>query len=96
MKTQLLTLLPLCLVCLSGTAQTKLTDLPPCGKAAAGQLVANNLLLLLGSQSYADIDDRQGKDRLRERAREEINRVLTDQGLPGEVEAVYFTSFVVQ
>lgn len=59
-------------------------------------VVRNNLLLLLGSQSYADIDDRQGKDRLRERAREEINRVLTEQGLQGEVEAVYFTSFVVQ
>ncbi len=59
-------------------------------------VVRNNLLLLLGSQTYDDIDDRQGKDRLRERAREEINRVLAEQGLEGEVEAVYFTSFVLQ
>ena len=59
-------------------------------------VVRNNLLLLLGSQTYQDIGDRQGKDRLRERAREEINRVLAEQGFEGEVEAVYFTSFVVQ
>ena len=59
-------------------------------------VVRNNLLLLLGNQTYQDIADRQGKDQLRERAREEINRVLAEQGFEGEVEAVYFTSFVVQ
>lgn len=59
-------------------------------------VVRNNLLLLLGSQTYKDIDDRQGKERLRQQALEEVNKVLAEQGIEEQVEAVYFTSFVLQ
>ncbi|HKK23847.1 MAG TPA: flagellar basal body-associated FliL family protein, partial [Pseudohaliea sp.] len=59
-------------------------------------VVRNNLLLLLGSQTYKDIDDREGKERLRRRALEEVNKVLAEQGIEEQVEAVYFTSFVLQ
>lgn len=59
-------------------------------------VVRNNLLLLLGSQTYKDIDDREGKERLRQRALEEVNKVLAEQGIEKQVEAVYFTSFVLQ
>ena len=59
-------------------------------------VVRNNLLMLLSSQTYADIDDRDGKERLREQSRQEINRVLAEHNVGGEIEAVYFTAFVVQ
>lgn len=59
-------------------------------------LVRNNLLLLLGSQTTDVISTREGKQRLRNDILKEIQKVMKEKtGEPG-VEAVYFTSFVVQ
>ena len=60
-------------------------------------VIRNDLLLLFGNQKYADISAREGKERLREEALATVRRDLTGAGANGEkVEAVYFTSFVMQ
>lgn len=59
-------------------------------------LIRNNLLLLIGSQTTDVITTREGKQRLRNDILKEIQKVMKEKtGEPG-VEAVYFTSFVVQ
>ncbi|QBQ53511.1 flagellar basal body-associated FliL family protein [Nitrosococcus wardiae] len=58
--------------------------------------IRNSLLLLLSHQDYETLHTIEGKEQLREAARHEINQVLEDQaGIKG-VEAVYFTSFIMQ
>jgi flagellar FliL protein len=60
-------------------------------------VVRNDLLLLLGGQHYATISTREGKEKLREQALESVRRVVTNAGGKADkVEAVYFTSFVMQ
>lgn len=59
-------------------------------------VIRNNLLLLLSSTSYEDVATREGKEQLAQDAREEVNKVLAEQGVEAEIEAVYFTGFVMQ
>ncbi|MEJ0039063.1 MAG: flagellar basal body-associated FliL family protein [Gammaproteobacteria bacterium] len=60
-------------------------------------VVRNDLLLLLGNQSYATISSRDGKEKLRQQALEAVRKVVTGAGGKAEkVEAIYFTSFVMQ
>jgi flagellar protein FliL len=60
-------------------------------------VIRNDLLLLFGNQKYTDIAGRDGKERLRAQALEAVRRVLAAHGgKPERVEAVYFTSFVMQ
>lgn len=59
-------------------------------------VIRNNLLLLFSSQSMADISTRDGKEKLRQATLDEIRKVLDEQHAPDSVEAVYFTSFVMQ
>jgi flagellar protein FliL len=60
-------------------------------------LVRNDLLLLFGNQEYAAIGAREGKENLRKQALDTIrNIVKSEGGKPDLVEAVYFTSFVMQ
>ena len=60
-------------------------------------VVRNDLLLLFGNQSYATISSREGKEKLRQQALEAVRKVVTNAGgKPAKVEAVYFTSFVMQ
>jgi len=60
-------------------------------------VVRNDLLLLLGGQHYESISTREGKEKLREQALEAVRRVVTNAGGKADrVEAVYFTSFVMQ
>jgi flagellar FliL protein len=59
-------------------------------------VIRNNLVLLLSRQTYEELVPHEGKERLRAEALAEIQSVLQEQiGKPG-VEAVYFTSFVMQ
>ncbi len=37
-----------------------------------------------------------GKERLRHEAMQEVNRMLFERGVPGHVEELYFTGFVMQ
>lgn len=58
--------------------------------------IRNSVLMLLSQQKFHDIDTREGKEALQAKVLAEIQRILTaETGKPG-VEAVYFTSFVMQ
>jgi flagellar FliL protein len=60
-------------------------------------VVRNDLLLLLGNQNYQTISSREGKEKLRLQALDAVRKVVKTAGGKGEkVEAVYFTSFVMQ
>lgn len=60
-------------------------------------VVRNDLLLLLGNQSYTTISSREGKEKLRQQALDAVRKVVTNAGGKAEkVEAIYFTSFVMQ
>jgi flagellar FliL protein len=60
-------------------------------------VVRNDLLLLLGNQSYATISSREGKEKLRLQSLEAVRKVVVAAGgKADQVEAVYFTSFVMQ
>lgn len=58
--------------------------------------VRNALLLLFGGKQYHEINTREGKRKLAQEAIEEIKKVLQEVGAPDDVEALYFTSFVMQ
>ena len=59
-------------------------------------VIRNNLMLLLSSQSYDSVSTLEGKESLREESLEVIQQILEEEtGDPG-IEAVYFTSFVMQ
>jgi flagellar protein FliL len=60
-------------------------------------VVRNDLLLLFGNQKYAVLSTREGKEGLRTQALASVRRVISGAGgHPERVEAVYFTSFVMQ
>jgi flagellar FliL protein len=59
--------------------------------------IRNNMLLLLGSQTYDTISTMEGKEELRKKALGIITKVVDDEGGEGKkVEDLYFTSFVMQ
>jgi flagellar FliL protein len=59
--------------------------------------IRNNMLLLLGSQTYDSISTMEGKEALRKKALETITKIVDDEGGEGKkVEDLYFTSFVMQ
>jgi len=60
-------------------------------------IIRNDLLLLLGNQNYQTISTLEGKEALRAQALETVRNVVKNGGgRPKRVEAVYFTSFVMQ
>jgi flagellar protein FliL len=60
-------------------------------------VIRNDLLLLFGNQSYEMISTREGKEMLRTQALETVRKIIKSAGgKPERVEAVYFTSFVMQ
>lgn len=59
--------------------------------------VRNDLVLLFSSQDSATLLSAAGKEKLRAATLDAIRKVLADEGVHGEkIEAVYFTSFVIQ
>lgn len=59
--------------------------------------IRNNMLMLLGSQTYDTLSSMEGKEGLRKQALETIAKVVEDEGGEGKkVEDLYFTSFVMQ
>jgi len=59
-------------------------------------VIRNNLLMLFSDQSFQELNTRAGREELRRKSLEEINEILEDRRVDGEIEAVYFTSFVMQ
>lgn len=59
-------------------------------------VIRNNLMLLFSNQTYDTVSTLEGKEALREEALTVVQEILENEtGDPG-VEAVYFTSFVMQ
>ncbi len=60
-------------------------------------VVRNDLLLLFGGQKYSVVSTREGKEELRKQTLTTVRKIVaTAGGKPEKVEAVYFTSFVMQ
>ena len=60
-------------------------------------MIRNDMLLLLGNQSATTVSSREGKEKLRADALATVRNVVkTAGGKPQNVEAVFFTSFVMQ
>jgi flagellar FliL protein len=59
-------------------------------------VIRNDLLLLFGNQQVNEVSSREGKEKLRATALEAIRKIIVAEGgRPEELEAVYFTSFVI-
>jgi flagellar FliL protein len=60
-------------------------------------VVRNDLLLLYAGQKYTVISTREGKEALRQQTLAAVRKIVSGAGgKPEKVEAVYFTSFVMQ
>ena len=59
-------------------------------------LIRNNLVVLFGKQSSADLRAPEGKEQLQKSALETVQSVINKHGSGGEVDNVFFTSFVMQ
>ncbi len=59
-------------------------------------MIRNNLLSLFGTQEGDALRSREGKEQLQKAVLEALNGIVEKQAGPGRVEAVYFTSFVMQ
>ena len=59
--------------------------------------IRNDLVLLYSAQQYETLTSAQGKEALRQQTLEAVRKVVAAEGgKPESVEAVYFTSFVIQ
>ena len=59
--------------------------------------IRNDLLLILGNQNYETVSRLEGKEDMRKRCLEAVRAVVLESGGDGlKVEALYFTSFVMQ
>jgi len=59
-------------------------------------IIRNNLVLLFSSQTYDELSTLDGKEALRESALESIQEILEEETGDPVIEAVYFTSLVMQ
>ena len=59
--------------------------------------VRNDLLMFLGNQTYATVSTLDGKEALRTRCLDAVRGIVKEMGGdPKKIEALYFTSFVMQ
>jgi flagellar FliL protein len=60
-------------------------------------LLRNDILMLFGAQQYETVSVQEGREALRGQTLESVRGVVKKEGgKPAEIEAVYFTSFVMQ
>ena len=59
-------------------------------------LIRNNLTLLFGEQSSADIRLPDGKKELQKKVKESVQQVIKEYGNGGEIDNIFFTNFVMQ
>ncbi len=80
------------------TAQVMTHDVPTSELVKANDpVIRNDLLLLFSDQKYTNISVVAGKEQLRAAALEVVRHAIsTAGGKPEQVEAIYFTSFVLQ
>ena len=64
---------------------------------ANNPIIRNDLLLLFGNKRVEEVSTQEGKEALRTAALEAVRKIVeAEGGHPDDVEAVYFTSFVMQ
>jgi len=64
---------------------------------ANNPIIRNDLLLLFGNKHVEEVATQEGKEKLRADALKAVRKIVEEEGgEPDEVEAVYFTSFVMQ
>ena len=60
-------------------------------------VIRNDLLLLFGNQKVDEMSTREGKEKLQASALQAVRKIVTTEGgKPEALEALYFTSFVMQ
>lgn len=59
-------------------------------------MIRNNLLMLIGAQDSTALNTREGKELLCKEILDEVNAVLKKMAGKGQVEEIFFTSFVMQ
>ncbi len=59
-------------------------------------LIRNNLVVLFGQQNSTDLRAANGKEKLQVAALETVQSIINEHGSGGEVDNVFFTSFVMQ
>ena len=60
-------------------------------------LLRNDILMLFGAQQYENVAVQEGREALRAQTLDIVRGVVKKEGgKPGDIEAVYFTSFVMQ
>ncbi len=59
-------------------------------------LIRNNMLVLFGQQKSADLRSVEGKQTLQQQVLDIVQSVINERGNGGEVDSVYFTTFVMQ
>jgi flagellar FliL protein len=59
-------------------------------------MIRHQLLNIFSSQDAAKLRQRSGKEKLQSEVLAELQKIVKEQGGPGEIEAVFFTSFVMQ
>ncbi len=59
-------------------------------------MLRNNVLLLLARSRPEELQSAAGKEALRQKALQEIEKLLAEQAQGGSLEAVFFTQFVMQ
>ena len=68
-----------------------------CQQIAATVLLQHDLLLLFGNKQVAEVATPEGKEALRTATLDAVRKVVASEGGdPEALEAVYFTSFVMQ
>ncbi len=59
-------------------------------------VIRNKLMLILSSQKYEEVNTQEGKQKLRESIKQAIQEVLHEASPEANIEAVYFTSLIMQ
>lgn len=59
-------------------------------------MIRHHFLKLFGSRTASELVSLEGKEKLQADLLKELQRIIDEQGGPGTVEAVFFTSFVMQ
>jgi len=59
-------------------------------------MIRNNLTLLFGQQKSEDLRSQEGKQKLQQQVKESIQQVIDKYGSGGEIDNVFFTTFVMQ
>ena len=60
-------------------------------------IIRNDLLLLLGNRHVEEVATNEGKEALRAKCLEAVRAISKEMGgEPAKIEALYFTSFVMQ